>query len=515
VSQTMTLPPEMSEQEVDRHEATLVWPPLILSILALWIVPLWTSLGLDESGNWWVLKDGWSEMLRRAAMWSGGQSVLFNAFVMAVRQVAGDSDIALRIPSVLMMLGTLVLLYRLGLRLGGPFVGMVSCLALVTQREIVYVASVLRPYALGVFLATAAMLALLNWLDTGRTSWALLYVLCAGLTPYANYVHGSMFLVHAICALGRIYRKQTSVRLWHVAVSWLSCLALMIPLIQQALSLYGRRKQEGYLGAPNLEELFVGMFPVFLVGSILVTICIYLIALWFLGRRHEGDFLLVRNWPNPVAQLAEPIVWAIVPPLLIVILGLFTDIHLYAGRYYLVNAPGVALLLGMAVRSLAAAPLRRYIPIVIAAGAIISLGFQERFMRGLFDYRGAFAAIQKEVKDADSPVIFVSGFVESGNFANVLDPLLSRALMAPALRYYPFGHLIVVPSLLSQEAENYLEQIFRTQIQQKKQFVVCGLFGAEFYRVWLSGRLWTSGFRIAHHDDYGGVDVIVFEKIAP
>ena len=51
-----------------RNEARYLWPPLILGIVAVWVVPMGSSLGLDESGNWWVIKDGLAAMIERAGL---------------------------------------------------------------------------------------------------------------------------------------------------------------------------------------------------------------------------------------------------------------------------------------------------------------------------------------------------------------------------------------------------------------------------------------------------------------
>ena len=79
------LPIRTADSVAERAESRYLWPPLILSILLLWLLPMGNSLGLDESGNWWVIKDGVSKMLERSRIWTGGESVLFNLLVMAAR----------------------------------------------------------------------------------------------------------------------------------------------------------------------------------------------------------------------------------------------------------------------------------------------------------------------------------------------------------------------------------------------------------------------------------------------
>jgi len=493
--------PGVSSLDAAHAEARHLWPPLILSVLAVWVVPMGSSMGLDESGNWWVIKDGISAMLQRADLWSGGQSVLFNLVVMGTRQVAGDSDFVLRLPSLLMMLATLVLIHRIALRWAGPLAAAFSCLAFVTMREVIHVASVLRPFAMGILLATGAMLALIRWLDRGRFRDAAVYTILAALTPYANYLHGSMFLVHAIYAGMRMYRKDTLVKPAAIVTAWAACGLMLIPLLRQALALYSRRGQALYLSPPNLEQAAASIAPPLLLGAMVLALCLYLLTKRAPLRIADADPDLL--W---VAAL-----WAIIPPLTLIALGIFTDIQVFAGRYYVVNAPGAALLAGMLLRSLDPPKFGRALALTVAICATLYYGFQEGFLRGLFDYRGAAEDVAQLIRDPGTPVVVVAGYTESNYLPNMTDPLISQALLAPALRYHTPGRLIPAPGMLTPEAEGYMERLFTETLQHQPKFVLTGLLGAEFYRAWLAGRAASSGFRMRSRTDHSGVLVMEFE----
>ena len=484
------------------EEARYLLPPLILGIILLWIVPLGSSLGLDESGNWWVVKDGVREMLVRARVWPGGQSVLFNFFVIGARSIGGDSDVAMRIPSLLMAMGTLVLIYRLGKRLAGPLAAMFSCLIFVAMREVIYVASTVRPYALAILLVTGAMLALINWLDSGELRYAGVYVVLAALTAYATYLYCMMFLVHASYAIVRMRMRDTRVRPAALIGAWIACGILMLPLAAQVLPAYSRRAGETYLPTPNVEEILASLIPPVVGGAI------------GLGM------ILALALRKPMAGSLQPFrhgwvlaVWALTPPAIILLLGFVTDLQLFAGRYYLANAPGVALVLGLLLSALEPIWLRRFVASAIIISAILMYGVNEHFMRGLFDYRGAVAAVREQVKDdPETPVILTSGFTESQKLANVLDPTLSQPLFAPLLRYQIPGHLVFVPSSPLDEDNPYIDQVFTTTLRNQPKFIVVGLLNAEFLRVWLLGRGRDLGFHVHSHENYTGISVVVFER---
>jgi len=372
----------------------------------------------------------------RARVWPGGQSVLFNFFVIGARAIGGESDVAMRIPSLLMAMGTLVLIYRLGKRLAGPPAAVFSCLIFVSMREVIYVASTVRPYALAILLVTGAMLALMNWLDSGGLLYAGVYVVLAALTAYATYLYCLMFLVHAAYAMVRIRMRSTPVRLAALLGAWMVSGVLMLPLAAQILSAYTRRVGETYLPTPNPEEILASVIPPVLAGAIGLGIMVALA----LRKPMAASFK-----PFPQSWLLA--VWALTPPAIILVLGFVTDLRLFAGRYYLANAPGVALALGLIVSALEPIWLRRFVASAIVISAILMYGINEHFMRGLYDYRGAVASVREQVKDdPETPVIVMSGFNESQKLANVLDPTFSQPLLAPLLRYRIPGHLVFVPS---------------------------------------------------------------------
>src|SRR6266404_9171016 len=92
----------------EQAESRFLWPPIIIAVVLLWIVPMGSSLGNDEASNWWVVKDGLKQAVARAnssQSLPGSQSILYNLLPIAARAIGGDSEIVLRFPSVLAMSG--------------------------------------------------------------------------------------------------------------------------------------------------------------------------------------------------------------------------------------------------------------------------------------------------------------------------------------------------------------------------------------------------------------------------
>ena len=140
---------------------------LALCIFRLWIMPLRSSFWLDEMETVFVTRYG-------SAHWSLAETApqAWKSIYYPVARVSaawfGSSEIAFRLPSILLMGLSLFLIARLAARLIHPRAGWFAVFACLTLRGINYEAADARPYALGMCVAAAALLFLVRWFDSMR-----------------------------------------------------------------------------------------------------------------------------------------------------------------------------------------------------------------------------------------------------------------------------------------------------------------------------------------------------------
>jgi hypothetical protein len=490
------------EHSAEAEEAKFLWPPIVFAVLAVWVLPLFTSLELDETGVWWVVKDGLRQAIQRAHIWPLGQSILYDSILTLVRAIAGDSDFAMRLPSALTMIAALYLLYRLGRRLIGPLGAMFACLVFVTMREVVYVASTMRPYALVPFFTIGAVLVLLYWLESGKWKYAAAYVVLSALAVHANYFAALMFPVHAVLVFVRIRDRSTRVRIPQFAVAWGAVLALLAPLIPFCFELRARRGAYSYLPAPGLEEFLGGLVPGLFAGAIAVAILLFMALRkpLFLQSLRSGSY----GW-----FLA---IWAFLPAASLFAVSELTSIKIFAPRYYIASAPALALLAGALLRSLGPRSFRLAAAAAIVVTAVIVFDANEHTMRGAMDWRAAANAVRDHVGQEQTPILAVTGFHEGTTLKAALDATISDAVFAPYLRYPFGGRLVRVPVGMDGETERYLEKIVTESLAQKREFFVVGLSGADPFVSFLSGRCASMGFTARMYGYYGGVMVTLFQR---
>ena len=110
------------------------------------------SLWLDEFGTLWVVEGSLAEVARRAHAFQG-QSVFYYALAWLVVQLFGESELALRMVSLVLGIGAAYGIYRLGGALWGKKAGLLSASLFWLSPTIVQSSADARPYTLALLMA--------------------------------------------------------------------------------------------------------------------------------------------------------------------------------------------------------------------------------------------------------------------------------------------------------------------------------------------------------------------------
>ncbi len=187
----------------------------------------------------------------------------------------GDSEAALRAPSVIAMALALLLIARIASRLIHPEAAWFAAFGCMALHGFDYQAADARPYALGTLVAAAAIWALIRWLDRGRWRDAVLFALAAALLWRIHLVFWPVYPALAPYAFVRVARRDAAVRWGPLAAVGAICAAALLPVAVEALRLYRNAPAHVVVPQPTAFEvgdaLHLGLLTAFCSGVALTS----------------------------------------------------------------------------------------------------------------------------------------------------------------------------------------------------------------------------------------------------
>ena len=477
-----------------RERRVAFW--LLAALLGVTVYPeLSSSLWADEAGTWWIVKDGLRDAGSRALWWSA-TSPLYYAVIWVVVQVFGLSEVALRMPSVVFSVGTAVILYKLGQRwldAEGAALSVVFFFCLPTVQFTVIDA---RPYALGLLLLVGAWLAMMRWLEHDRWWDGAAFILCAAGVAWAHYT----------LALGLLPLGWYGGRLgWRRAVGVAMGLSILLaPLGAQILETLGRREELVFGSPPGPLTFIFTLVPVHvlalvLLGALVATAC---------SRGLGNDFKA-----HEAKQSLMPLVlWAAVPPTLLLVLSQMGVMTLFAPRYLLSKEAGIALLAAWVIRGLTWVRVRE---VTAVAAVVLVVPWNASFAPRHTDakWRESSEWVNGEVRaHPHTQVVVVSTFVESLQPKLLNDPAYREILMAPQTVYPVGGEPVLLPWVPNEEAVGKLRKQVVPVAERTGRMVVVGPVGT-MYLERLAESLEGTGLWLTDERQFGNAVVgLLYEQ---
>ncbi|MBO0869232.1 MAG: glycosyltransferase family 39 protein [Micromonosporaceae bacterium] len=326
--------PASGSQQLSRRAARWVvrlywlWPMLLTLAVGGYGLGA-PSLWADELATWGAVRIAWRplyQLLHNVDAVVGPYFVVEKAWV----AIAGDSTVALRVPSLLAMAATAGLLALLGHRLGGWWVGLVAGGLFAFVPAVSRYGQEARPYAFSIFFAVLATLLLLRWLDRPAgdgpgwrsAGWGLGLAYAAAIVALGAFQLLAVVLLagHAVAALR--YRRT---------LRWAVFAGLgLLPLLPLAWLGYRQRGQISWIDKSAFRGLLAvpdTIFAAGIVAGVLIGLSILVIS----GR------------PSTVALFA----WGVVPPVLLFLAGKVA--HVFYPRYLLYTMPAWPVLAALAL----------------------------------------------------------------------------------------------------------------------------------------------------------------------
>jgi len=409
---------------VDPFHQRLLWGVAGLMIAALWIRPLPSSLWIDEMGTWWVVKDGIRDAVHRSFDVQG-ESPLYYLVAWVTRALVGPHEWALRMPSLALMIGSAVLLFRFARRIVDDEYARIALVAFIVWPAVSFAAADFRPYALATFGLICSTMLLVRWLERGTLASGSAYVVTLIALIYVHYLFGLIVPVHLCYVFARTREGSTAVTLKRFLVAISLVVIATTPLIAQIAALWGLRSTWSVQNPVTVPWLVALVAPAAFVVAGVVSLTIVLTTSH--GRGH-----LVR--PER-ADLVLLIAWLVIPLACLAVANRLEE------RYSLVAAPAAILLASLGIRWIEPATTRGAVVLVLAIASAASLGGAHHGD----DWRGALQVVAAR-DDGRSAVIVQTGFQQAGQLDSFTDPDLRAFLASPTSVYGVDGRVYLLPN---------------------------------------------------------------------
>jgi mannosyltransferase len=328
------------------------------------------SLWLDEAIEALALRGHYGALAGYAV--SDFQPPLYHYLLSGWTALAGYGEIALRLPSYVASLGTVIYLYLLGKHIGGTRTGLWAALLAALNPLLVYYATEGRTYALTTFLVAASMYYLLKTLHTQKYSlFSIFYFLFTLLYLWTSYL--TWFLWVGI-ALYLGYTKRFRLLGLHLLaaltlVAWIPSFLTSFQLgTRDAIATPGWGR---VVGGASLKALALTWVK-FSLGRISFA------ATWLYGLVVGATALLhlslIRATRRKVQSLDRDqlwlyVIWGVVPVVLGLGISLFVPVYSYTRVLFVLPAYILVLALGLSTTS------SRAIRFAILAIQCLALGY--------------------------------------------------------------------------------------------------------------------------------------------
>jgi hypothetical protein len=223
---------------------------LAISILT-WFIAIRSPLWLDETISFFQINGRFSEIMAR----QGWPAVpVYSYFLWPWAKVMGTSEVALRIPSVLAMLGAVYLLYLAARQLFDRDVALIAAVVFCLHPVILSASIDVRPYAFGALAITASILALFHLRHNDSNWLAFLFGLLAASIAYFQFLFVVMLPALALCfVVLKIGNRKT---LWRqLAVALVAFAIAFVPVIPGMEYMFHTSGTHVFSEAPRLAEL--------------------------------------------------------------------------------------------------------------------------------------------------------------------------------------------------------------------------------------------------------------------
>jgi mannosyltransferase len=428
--------------------------------IALWLVAIRAPLWLDETSSYWQISAGFRQIMARRGL----VSAAYPYILWLATRITGTSEIALRSPSILAMLGAVYLLYRAAREIFDRDVALIAVVIFCIHPIVAFAAIDARPYAFGALAMNAAIYSLVR-LRHSESGWlAAAFGATAALSTHFQLLFGAVLPVLAISFLvAKAGNVKTLVR--QSVIAFCAFTLVFLPVVPDLIQIF--RYRQAYVfdkTAPSLVELASTLAPGWLVFT-LPGIVLLAIVSKKLDMRGQLD-----GWSFSVCASL-----GLIPILILYGVSALTPTNIFVARYRLIAIPGIALWWGWLISRIDSSFLRVLFCVAVVSTAAYKKLSSPDARQHSYTWKYALELAEKNAAPDGAPVLMCSDFPSADYFPMPMGEAVKDSGFFTPLSYYKLSVPVVgLPRALNDEAMRIGSEFVREAAERHERFLAMG-----------------------------------------
>jgi Dolichyl-phosphate-mannose-protein mannosyltransferase len=470
---TSTMPAK--GQSIQSRAQHAVYAFALLASISLWFIAIRAPLWLDETSSYWQIKAGFWQIPARQGVFFAAYSYILWFFSL----ILGTSEIALRIPSILAMLGAVYLLYRSARELFDQDTAIIAAVIFALHPIVIFASIDVRPYAFAALAINAAIYTLVRLRNSSSNWLALAFGLSAACIVYFQLLFSVLLPSLLLCFFANNNKdRKTLFRQFGIALA--TFVIAMLPVIPRFRLLFRSGGMLIFEPAPKLGALVFTLAPVWL----LFVYAVALIVAAVIQPREKGkqNGKTFSDW-----RILLCVCLGIVPILILYFVSIKTPMNVFVPRYRLVAIPGIALCWAFGVSVFRSRVLRLVFCGVLVAVTACQILTSPWSKHHGYTWKYALEFAEKNASTDRSPVVMCSDFPQSDFLPiPVGEELKDSPLFTPVTYYKVSVPVVGMPRTLTDEARHDGEAFLKTATHQR--FLAMGFAPSHDTLYWLTAQ---------------------------
>ena len=415
---------------------------LIYILFIVFFIPtIRQSLWIDETVTYWVIKDGFWDLVYRAVHYQG-QSPFYYFIVWCFIQILGNGEWVLRLPSILSLILACFFLYQLCLVLFDREWAFFSiiCFICLLQLPATYVGRDARPYGLAMMLSILSVLCFIKWLQDGRARYQIAYIIASTATCYAHILFTPIFFIH-LCYYLMFKQDNSKVSFRKLTLTFCIIAGCILPNVYQLILLFEKRKLYSFARSLGIMDLITAWFPIIFFLLLIVGLCISFIVSFTIRRK--GNIKIDRICSK---RFLFVLIWFFFPAFFLFMMSKISGSSIFSNRYICWSYPAIALVVAGLLKMIDNS-VSRLIAILIFPIVLILSNIFYYPTPLVEDWKSATSYINSSDIAESRPIIVWPGLIESRNEKWGNDHEKREYLIAPFSYYSLQRKVILLPWL--------------------------------------------------------------------